>query len=106
MKIEQTIALEPKVQAAVDELQALIRQQHPDVEFRVTRDPEAVHLIAVLDVDDTDLAADDFLDRMMQLQIDDELPLFVIPIRAPEREQAVREAALAQRRTVLPSTSM
>jgi hypothetical protein len=30
----------------------------------------------------------------------------VIPIRAPEREQAVREAALAQRRTVLPSTSM
>ena len=46
------------MQAAIDELQALIRQHHPEAQFRVSHDPEgseAIHLIAVLDVDDTDL---------------------------------------------------
>src|SRR5215211_7860425 len=105
----QTLTLEPKMRAAVDELQALIRQHHPEAQFRVSRDPdgsEAIHLIAVLDVEDTDLAADDFIDRMMQIQIEDALPLFVIPVRTPEREQAVREAALAQRRAVVPTASI
>ena len=105
----QTLTLEPKMQSAVDELQALIRQHHPEAQFRVSRDPdgsEAVHLNAVLDVDDTDLAADDFIERMMQIQIDDGLPLFVIPVRTPAREQAVREAAVAQRREVVPTASI
>jgi hypothetical protein len=103
MTTSQTLALDPKMQAAVDELEDLIRQAHPEVQFSLSRDPEgseAIHLIAVLDVDDTDLVVDEFIDRMMQLQIEEELPLFVIPVRTPERETALREAAQAQKRAV------
>jgi hypothetical protein len=106
MTLSQTLALDPKMQAAVDELQDLIRQRHPEAQFRVSRDPEgseAIHLIAVLNVDDTDLVVDEFIDRMMQLQIDEQLPLFVIPVRTPEREIALREAAQAQKRAAVPT---
>jgi hypothetical protein len=102
----QPLALDPKMQAAVDELQDLIRQRHPEAQFRASPDPEgsdAVHLIAVLDVDDTDLVVDEFIDRMMQLQIEEQLPLFVIPVRTPEREIALREAAQAQKWVAVPT---
>jgi hypothetical protein len=99
----RTVAL--RMQAAIDELQVLVRRAHPEAQFRLSRDPDgsdAVHLIAVLDVDDTDLVVDEFIDRMMQLQIEDELPIFVIPVRTPKREAALR-AAMATKRTVGPA---
>ena len=107
MTLSQSRTLEPKMQAAVHELEDLIRHTHPEARFRITRDPdgsEAIHLIAVLDVDDTDLVVDEFIDRMMQLQIEEELPIFVIPVRTPEREVAVLEAAHAEKRTAIPTT--
>lgn len=91
-----TTALDSRMQAAVDDLQTLIRQHHPKAELRVSRDPEgsdAIHLISVLDVDDTDLVVDELIDRMMQLQIDEALPIFVVPVRTPTRERAVRAEA-------------
>jgi hypothetical protein len=107
MMLGQTLELDSKMQAAVDELQGLIRQRHPEAQFRLGRDPEgseAIHLTAVLDLDDTDLVVDEFIDRMMQLQIDDELPIFVIPVRTPERERALLEAARARRGATLTAT--
>lgn len=93
--IDQAATTNEEMQAAVDELAALIRQHHPQAQFRLSRDPagsEAIHLVVTVDVDDTDQVVDLVLDRMMQLQIDQDLPLFVIPIRTPERESALREA--------------
>jgi hypothetical protein len=106
MTLAHPLVLDPKMQTAVDELQALIQQKHPEAQFRLSRDPEgsdAIHLIAALDVDDTDLVVDEFLDRMMQLQIEEHLPLFVIPVRTPEREMALREAERTQKWAVMPT---
>jgi hypothetical protein len=75
-------------QAAIAELQALIKQHYPDATFRVecgTDDPEAIHLIAVVDVDDQSDVLDAVVDRMMEIQIEEELPIFVIPVRPPAR---------------------
>ena len=103
MVLSDTRTAAPRMQAAIDELQVLVRRAHPEAQFRLSRDPddsEAVHLIAVLDVDDTDLVVDEVIDRMMQLQIEDELPIFVIPVRTPEREAAMRAAMAAKRPVV------
>src|SRR5215212_9922586 len=94
MKTEETLTLSPRMLAAVDELKRLILKRYPDAQFRLGRgpdEPEAVHLKAMVDVDDLDEVADLIIDRMMQFQIDD-LPIWVIPIHPIERSIAELEA--------------
>ena len=70
---------ETRLQAAVAELQELIRQRYPDAQFCVRsseEDPTILHLVATVDTDDTDVVLDAVVDRMMDFQIDEELPLF------------------------------
>lgn len=92
---------DPRVLRALDEFRRLIRQRYPDATFEVTRgidDPEAIHLVATVDVDDLDEVADLVMDRMMELQIDEELPIFVIPERPISRtiEELRRRRGLDQ----------
>jgi hypothetical protein len=90
--------LDARTQAALRKLQEIIKQRYPDATFQVTRsqeEPEAIHLVATVDVEDRGDVLDAVMERMMALQIEQELPIFVIPIRPPERMLAVRRA-LAQ----------
>ena len=32
------------------------------------------------------------IDRLVELQSDEQLPLFVVPVRTPERNEAIRQA--------------
>ena len=86
----------PKMQAAIEELEALIVARYPEAAFRVSRSPEeedAIYLKAIVDVDETDDVIDLIIDRMMELQIQDELPIFVVPVRTPERSRAMIAAS-------------
>jgi hypothetical protein len=88
MSTEQETALDPRVQRAIDELRDLVLAHYPDATFDVSRgvdDPQAVHLNTTVDVEDTDAVVDVVIDRMMELQIDEGLPIFVIPLRPVER---------------------
>ncbi len=81
---------------SIHELQRLIRERYPTATFQVQRgadDAESVHLLATVDLEEPDVVMDLVLERMMQLQIDDELSVFVIPLRPIERAQAMLEAA-------------
>jgi hypothetical protein len=81
-----------RIDAAIDELEALILSRYPSATFTVgpaADEPGAVHIIATVDLDDPDEVADLVMDRMLELQIDEGLPLHVIPIRAPERLAAM-----------------
>ena len=87
---------DPRVHAAVAELEAMIKDHYPTATFEVVPaadEPGAVHIIATVDLDDPDEVADLVMDRMLTLQIDEWLPVHVIPIRTPER----RAAMLARR---------
>jgi hypothetical protein len=87
-----------RTQAALRELQGIIKQHYPDATFQVTRsqdDPKAIHLLTTVDVEDRGEVLDAVMERMMELQIAEDLPIFVIPIRPRERMLAVRRA-LAQ----------
>ena len=79
---------DPIVQQALDELRATILQAYPGARFRVGRgqdDPAAIHLTAIVDVEDTEDVVNLTIDREMALQIDAGLPIFVIPLQPTER---------------------
>jgi hypothetical protein len=48
-------------------------------------DPETTHIVATVDLDDPDEAVDLVIDRMLELQLDGGIPVYVLPIRTPER---------------------
>jgi hypothetical protein len=97
---------DPKVQAALHELKTLVLQRYPQAQFRVSRgqdDPAAIHLIAIVDVEDTDEVADLTIEREMALQIEDGLPIFVIPVQPIERVSTRWEARLKKRVAPVPA---
>src|SRR5436305_349516 len=74
----------PHIQQALDELQRMILQHYPDATFAVSRgedDPKSIHLNATVDVEDTDEVLDVVIDRVLDLQVEEGLPIHVIPLR-------------------------
>lgn len=106
MRIDQTIALEPKLQAAVDELAGMIADQYPSAVFQVSHHPDeagTVLLDAIVDVDDTEPVNELIFERMEQLRLDEGVPVLVIPLRTPERVAKLREAMQAVQRSTVPA---
>ena len=94
---EQRMQVDGRMQAAIAELRALIGQRYPDATFSLSHpedEPTSVELTAVVDVDDPDEVLDLVIDRVVELQVDEELPIHVVPIRTPARVAAY----LAERR--------
>jgi hypothetical protein len=97
---EHTQELSPRMQQALAELQGIIAQHYPTATFAVHRgedDPEAVHLTTTVDLDDPDEVLDVVIARVLELQGAEQLPVYLIPVRTPERVAALRRA-LAQAR--------
>jgi hypothetical protein len=77
-----------RIEYAARELQATISARYPAATFRLVRaadDPLAYHLLAAVDVDDPDDVGDLVLDRMLGMQIDEGIPLHVIPLTGSGR---------------------
>jgi hypothetical protein len=94
MTAERLSELSPRLQAAVDELQTLIQHRYPQATFSVSRaqdDPAIVHLNTEVDVADTEEVVDLVIGRMIELQVDEGLPVYVIPTRPLERILAERQ---------------
>src|SRR5512144_117797 len=101
MKNEQE---ESRLETALAELRRLIAARYPDARFRVAagpEDPQEVHLVATVDLEDPDEVLDVVLERMLQFQLDEELPVYVSPRRTPQRRAALW-AARRQRTPLLP----
>jgi hypothetical protein len=85
------------IQQAAEELQAMIRARFPSARFTLGRgeDPEGIYLDAEVDSDDPDEVMDLIVDRLLELQIEEGLPIHVVPLRTPERRQQLirRQAA-------------
>ena len=59
--------------------------------------PEVTHLTTTVDVDDPDEVVDLVIDRMLELTIDEGIPVYVIPIRTPERVATLRQEERTRR---------
>ena len=83
MPAEQLDPLSPRLQNAVEELQGLIRRVDPTATFQVVHgdDPTGTYVIATVDVEDTETVIDAYIDRLLDLQIDEGLPVYVVPLR-------------------------
>ena len=93
MSQEQPVALDQRTQRAISELQRTISDQYPTASFEVSRaadDPVSIHLVTTVDVDDPDEVADLVVDRVVELQVDEQIPIHVIPLRTPERVATYR----------------
>jgi len=94
---QHKMQVDGRMEAAIAELQALIGQRYPDATFSLSHpedEPTSVELTAVLDVDDPDEVLNIVIERVVQLQVDEQLPIHVVPIRTPVRVAAY----LAERR--------
>ena len=87
---------DPRIAAAVEELQALIRNRYPDAQFDVSagEDPEGMYLTVTVDLEDPDEVTDFVIDRTLQLQIEEQLPIYVVPIRPLSRVMEARQRRL------------
>lgn len=85
---------DPRMAAAIKEITEMILRSYPGTSFTVDFDAEeqqeAVFVTAVVDVDDPDEVVDCFIDRVLTLQIDEGLPLHIIPIRTPARRDQLQ----------------
>lgn len=78
---------DPRIQAALAELRELILTHFPDATFTVTRgeDPEGIYLTPTVDVDDLSDVIDVFIERLVDFQVDEGLPINVVPDQPLER---------------------
>jgi hypothetical protein len=94
-----------RLTAAVEELKTLIAGRYPTAAFDLSQgdDPEGVYLTTTVDIDDPDEVTDLVIDRTMRLQIDEQLPVYVVPIRPISRVMDDRRRRF-EHGTPLPST--
>jgi len=104
MKTENPIRLTPRMQEAIHELKRLITARFPQAAFVVEEgfDPEGVYLITTVDIADTDEVIAVIGDRLVALQVDEGLPVYVTPLRPIERVVA----ELRNRKTAIPPVSL
>ena len=98
MRPESHIHLTPRMEGALHELQGLITARFPQATFVVEKgfDPEGIYLVTTVDIADTDEVIAAVGDRLVELQVDEGLPVYVTPLRPIERVVAQlreREAA-------------
>lgn len=101
MAAASSLLTDPRMTAAIAELTDLIRGAYPETTFSTDTDEHegSVFVTAVVDVDDPDEVVDRFIDRLVTLQVDEGLPLHIVPIRTPaRREKLFTELRDQQRR--------
>ena len=98
------IRLTPRMQEAVEELKRLIATRFPQAAFVVEEgfDPEGIYLVTTVDIADTDEVIAVVGDRLVELQVDEGLPVYVAPLRPIERVVA----ELRKRETSTPPASL
>jgi hypothetical protein len=83
MRAEHLALDTPHMQAAIMELQGLILQHYPNTIFEVVHgdDPTGIYVLATVDVEDPEVVFDVYIDRLLELQIDAGLAVYVVPVR-------------------------
>lgn len=104
MNQKNQIHFTPRMQEAVAELKQLITARFPQAAFAIEEgfDPEGIYLITTVDIADTDDVIAVVGDRLVELQVDEGLPVYVTPLRPLDRVIA----DLRNRETATPPASL
>ena len=107
MNPERHVPLTSRMEEAVHELKRLITARFPQAAFVVEEgfDPEGIYLVTTVDIADTDEVIDVVGDRLVELQVDEALPIYVTPLRPIQRVVAeLREREHTPPASPLPLT--
>jgi hypothetical protein len=88
-----------QIEEALQTLRDLIAADYPDAVFSVFEhdDPPGTYLRAVVDVEDTDEVRDSYQDCLLDMQVDEGLPVYVA-VRPPRwRIEAMHEEHMRSR---------
>ena len=87
MRQEQPIPLTTAMERAVNELKGMISERFTQASFVVEEgfDPKGIYLVTTVDIADTDEVIDVIGDRLVELQVDEGLPIYVTPLRPIQR---------------------
>jgi len=76
-----------RIKEAAEEMKGLIRTRYPDAKFILSRaadDRHIWHLWTVVDIEDPEEVNDLIRDRELDMQIEEHIPLYVIPTRGTD----------------------
>ena len=92
-----------RIQEVLEEFKELISREYPEATFdiEVGGEPDGVYLIVIVDLEDTEEVLNVVMDRMLEVQIEERLPVYVLPLRpvgtkddpARHREQPTADIA-------------
>ena len=105
MSQERSLPLTPAMEKAVNELKGSISNRFPQASFVIEEgfDPKGIYLVTTVDTADTDEVMDVIGDRLVELQVDEGLPIYVTPLRPMQRVIAdLRELKQATSPSRLP----
>jgi hypothetical protein len=95
------------MEKAINELKESISERFPQASFVVEEgfDPKGIYLVTTVDIADTDEVIDVIGDRLVELQVDEGLPIYVTPLRPIQRVLAeLREREHTPPTSPLPLT--
>lgn len=94
MSVAPVTAGDKRTDDAVRELAALISARYPATTFKVGpgEDPPGTYVLASVDVPDDEDVLDLMVDRLLEMQVDEGLPVYVIPLSTPERTAKIMRA--------------
>ena len=106
MRPERHVRLTPRMEEAVHELQRLITARFPQAAFVIEEgvDPKGIYLVTTVDIADTDEVIAVIGDRLVELQVNEGLPVYVTPLRPIERVVAQLREREATTPSPLPPT--
>lgn len=84
----------PELQDAIAELQSMILARFPDAVFEALEndDPPGIYLRVTVDIDDTDEVMDTIIGRLVDMQVDEGLPIYPVIVRPLHRIAAELDA--------------
>jgi hypothetical protein len=79
-----------RLDAAIAEIQEMILARYPNAAFELElgEDPDGTWMTVTVDVEDTDEVFDVIVGRLLDMQVEERIPLYVIPVRPIERIMA------------------
>lgn len=105
MSQEQDTRRDPRINDALNNLESLIQEHYPTATFSTFEgeDPEGFYLRAAVDLEDPDEVMDLAIDQLLKLQLEEDLPVYLLAVRSEGRiaaEYAKRRLLGASRRPV------
>lgn len=93
-RIEAELMNDPEIQSAVQELKDIILARYPEARFEVGfgEEPIGVYITATVDVEDPGDVTELYLDRMVEMQVEQRLPVHVLAVQPmPWERRAANE---------------